>query len=85
MDLLLLNYKMPAKEALQCGLISYLYKKEELQHKAWEKIFEIANLPEHSVLTTKKLIKRTYLEDLLKANVVEMNELRKIQNQISKL
>ncbi|XP_039755527.1 enoyl-CoA delta isomerase 3, peroxisomal [Pararge aegeria] len=85
MELLLLNYKMPASEALQCGLISYLYKAEELQDKAWEKIKEISCLPENSVLTTKNLMKRTYLEDLLKTNTIEMKELRKIANNGSKL
>ncbi|XP_045766944.1 enoyl-CoA delta isomerase 3, peroxisomal [Maniola jurtina] len=85
MELLLLNYKMPAKEALECGLISNLYKTEELQQKAWEKITEISNLPEHSVITTKSLMRRTYIEDLLKTNAIEIEELRKISNNASKL
>ncbi|XP_052741845.1 enoyl-CoA delta isomerase 3, peroxisomal [Bicyclus anynana] len=85
MDLLMLNYKMPAKEAAECGLVSYLYKPEELQNKVWDKITEISELAEHSVLMTKSLMRRTYTEDLLRTNSIEIEELKKISNQRSKL
>lgn len=79
MEMLLLNYKMPAKEAFECGFISNVYKPEELQEKAWEKIAVIRSLPENSVTLTKKLLRRPYLETLLKTNLIEMQELKRMQ------
>ncbi|XP_072947450.1 enoyl-CoA delta isomerase 2 [Epargyreus clarus] len=85
-ELLLLNYKMPAKEALECGLINYMHTPEELEEKAWEKINEILKLPLEPVLVTKKLFRRTLLDELLKTNEIEIAEIKKIRaNLKSKL
>ncbi|CAH2039587.1 unnamed protein product, partial [Iphiclides podalirius] len=40
-EMLLFNHKMTAKEGLESGFINRVYKPEELQSKAWEKIQEI--------------------------------------------
>lgn len=76
--MLLFNHKMTAKEALECGFINRVYKPEELEKKAWEKIEEISKLPAHSVLATKNLLRRVYYEDLLKTNEIELEVLKNI-------
>ncbi|CAH0729794.1 unnamed protein product, partial [Brenthis ino] len=85
MEMLTLNYKMPAKEAMECGFISNVYKAEDLEEKAWEKISDISNLPIDSVLTTKKLIRRVHMNDLLKTNIIELRELERLNKKYSKL
>ncbi|XP_022835969.1 enoyl-CoA delta isomerase 2, mitochondrial-like [Spodoptera litura] len=75
MEMLLCNYKMPAKEALEYGFINYIYKPEELQSKVWDKIAEVSKLPKYSVTATKKLLRDTVREELLQANEKEMEEL----------
>ncbi|CAH2091105.1 unnamed protein product [Euphydryas editha] len=85
LDMLIRNHKMPAKEALECGLISYLYKHDELQKKAWNDIGEISNLPMDSVQTTKRLIRRVNMEELIKANVLEMKEIERLSLVHSKI
>lgn len=85
MEMLILNYKMPAIEAMECGFISNVYKAEDLQEKAWEKINNISNLPIDSVLTTKKLIRRVHMNDLLKTNIIELGELERLNKKYSKL
>ncbi|CAG9561254.1 unnamed protein product [Danaus chrysippus] len=54
MEMLILNYIMPAKEALEYGFINKVYKSEELHKKSWETIREILNLNQTSVLYSKK-------------------------------
>lgn len=85
LKMLIMDYKMPAKEALECGLISFLYKDEEFHEKAWDCISEISKLPMDSVLGTKKLIRRVDMEALLRATELEINEIEKISLSRSKL
>ncbi|OWR53881.1 enoyl-CoA delta isomerase 2 [Danaus plexippus] len=78
MEMLILNYKMPAIEALEYGFINKVYKLEELQKKSWETIRTILNLPQPSVLYTKKLLKTASVEELLRTNEIELSVLRKL-------
>ncbi|KAJ2944393.1 hypothetical protein O0L34_g18403 [Tuta absoluta] len=77
-EMLLFNHKMSAQEALDCGFVNYLYKPEEIQSKVWDKIIEVSQLPTESVINTRNLIKRNHMDDLLKANEMEIEELQKI-------
>lgn len=85
LKMLMMDYKMPAKEALECGLISFLYKDEEFHDKAWDYISQISKLPMDSVLGTKKLIRRVDMEELIKATELEINEIEKLSLSRSKL
>lgn len=76
--MLLLNHKMSAREALECGFINYIYKPEELQSKVWDKIVEVSKLPKYTVAATKKLLRDTVRVELLKANEDEIEELNNI-------
>ncbi|KPI97350.1 Enoyl-CoA delta isomerase 2, mitochondrial [Papilio xuthus] len=76
-EMLLFNHKMTAKEALEYGFINRMYKPEELETKAWDKINEISKLPADSILATKNLLRRVYYDDLLKTNDVEIAVLKK--------
>ncbi|KAJ0178264.1 hypothetical protein K1T71_006087 [Dendrolimus kikuchii] len=77
-EMLICNYRMSAKEALECGLINCIYKPEELQTNVWNRILEVSKLPIHSISTTKKLIRKAVKDDLLQAYEREMEELNKI-------
>ncbi|CAK1586138.1 unnamed protein product [Parnassius mnemosyne] len=81
-EMLLFNHKMSAKEGLEHGFINRVYKPEELQSKSWDKIMEISKLPAHSILATKNLLRRTYYDDLLKTNEVEIEALKRIVYQV---
>ncbi|XP_045516029.1 enoyl-CoA delta isomerase 3, peroxisomal [Pieris brassicae] len=76
--MLMLNYKMPAQEALKCGLVTEVYKREELETKAWENIENILILPLDSLLTTKKLVRRPLLQQYLETNEIEMQEVKRL-------
>lgn len=78
MEMLMLNYKMPAKEAFECGFISNVYKPEDLQQKAWERIEGILSQSQISMLTTKRLLRRVHLDELLRTNKIELQELKRI-------
>ncbi|CAK1556288.1 unnamed protein product [Leptosia nina] len=77
-QMLILNHKMGAQEALKCGLVSNVYKHEELESKAWENINNLLSLPEDSLLITKKLIRRPFLESLIETNEIEMTEVKRL-------
>ncbi|XP_059053956.1 enoyl-CoA delta isomerase 2-like isoform X2 [Achroia grisella] len=93
LEMLLFNYKLSAKEALECGFINYVYKHDEFQIKAWDKIKEITELPTIPMFATKKLIRHQIQEQLLKINDKELqkiiqiktNRLMKFENENSKL
>lgn len=83
--MLLCNHRMTAKEALECGFINDIYKPEELQSKVWDKITEVSKLPPISVAATKKLLRDSVRQELLKANDIEIQELNSIWVLKSKL
>ncbi|XP_011564063.2 enoyl-CoA delta isomerase 3, peroxisomal [Plutella xylostella] len=76
-EMLLLNHKMSAQEALECGFVNYLFKPEELQSKVWDKIVEVSKLPKHSIKATKSLI-RNNCKDLLQVNDKELQALQNV-------
>ncbi|XP_026738179.1 enoyl-CoA delta isomerase 2, mitochondrial-like [Trichoplusia ni] len=84
-EMLLCNHRMTAKEALECGFINDIYKPEELQSKVWDKITEVSKLPPISVAATKKLLRDSVRQELLKANDIEIQELNSIWVLKSKL
>ncbi|KAG7296157.1 hypothetical protein JYU34_021256 [Plutella xylostella] len=77
LEMLLLNHKMSAQEALECGFVNYLFKPEELQSKVWDKIVEVSKLPKHSIKATKSLI-RNNCKDLLQVNDKELQALQNV-------
>ncbi|XP_038223481.1 enoyl-CoA delta isomerase 2 [Zerene cesonia] len=81
-QMLMLNFKMNAKEALQCGLISNLYKKQELQSKSLKNIKELLKLSQHSLITTKRLMREPNIKKLIEINKVEIREIRNIGKRL---
>ncbi|XP_050675262.1 enoyl-CoA delta isomerase 2 [Leptidea sinapis] len=77
-QMLMLNYKMKAQEALECGLISHVYDPKELEDRAWENIYEILKLPHDSLIATKKLLQKPHLDQLLSTCQLEIEELYNI-------
>ncbi|XP_045496103.1 enoyl-CoA delta isomerase 3, peroxisomal [Colias croceus] len=81
-QMLMLNYKMTAREALQYGLISNVYKKQELQNKSWKNIKELLKLSQHSLITTKRLMREPNIKKLIEINKLEIEELRNIGKRV---
>ncbi|CAG4950104.1 unnamed protein product [Colias eurytheme] len=81
-QMLMLNYKMTAKEALQYGLISNVYKKQELQSKSWKNIKELLKLSQHSLITTKRLMREPNIKKLIEINKLEIQELSNIGKRV---
>lgn len=77
-EMLLCNYRLSAKEALEYGFVNYIYKPEEVQSKVWDKIVEVSKLPKHCITITKKLVRDAVREELLRANDKEIEELNAI-------
>ena len=76
-EMLLLNYKMSAAEAYKFGMISNVYKKDELETILWPKLFEHAKLSKESLNTTKKLMTQLDIEHLDAVCDRELIEMRK--------
>lgn len=74
-EMLLLNHKMSAQEALQFNVVAELYKQEEFESKLWPRILKYGELPAGSVKATKQLMKRFELEELERANRNELEAL----------
>uniref|UniRef100_A0A336M0Y5 CSON009794 protein n=1 Tax=Culicoides sonorensis TaxID=179676 RepID=A0A336M0Y5_CULSO len=73
-EMLLLNHKMTADEALQFNFVSKVYEPAESE-KVWKEIEKLAELPLQSIITTKKLIKKYDLKILEEVNQMEATEL----------
>ncbi|CAO1410300.1 unnamed protein product [Diamesa tonsa] len=67
-EMLLLNHKMSAMEALQFNFVSKVYKNEQ---EVWEKLEQLTQLPIGSIIASKKLICKFTLKDLRAANDYE--------------
>lgn len=78
-EMLLYSHKMSAKEALECGFVNDLYKPEEIQSKVWDKIVEISKLSQDSITKSKKLMRRTIQDELLRTNEIEIEELNNLR------
>lgn len=83
--MLLFNYKMTAKEALQCGFINDLYKPEEIQNKVWDRIVEVTKLKNQALIECKKLLRSHSKDQLLKINEIELKIVQEMLYPHSKL
>lgn len=76
-EMLLLNYRMSAPEALQFNVVAELFKQEDFEKKLWPRILKYGELPIGSVMATKQLMKRFEIDELEKANRNEVDTLAK--------
>jgi len=79
-EMLLLNHKMSAAEALKFNFVSEVFTTSELATKLWPRIENYATLPKDSMRVSKKLLKKFDLVELEKACDDEMVELYKRQD-----
>uniref|UniRef100_A0A2A4JUA4 Enoyl-CoA hydratase n=1 Tax=Heliothis virescens TaxID=7102 RepID=A0A2A4JUA4_HELVI len=77
-EMLLCNHRLSAAEALEYGFVNCIYKPEEVQSKVWDKIVEVSKFPKHCITVTKKLLRDSVREELLKVNDKEIQELNTI-------
>lgn len=75
-EMLLLNHKLSAREALQFGFLSELWSGNELETKIWPRIEEFSKLPKDSVRISKNLMKRFDTVALVAANENELVALK---------
>lgn len=76
-EMLLLNYKLCADEALRYHVVSDVIPKADFDTKLWPKIEKFAALPRESIMVTKRLMKKFELSELETALNVEIEELAK--------
>lgn len=79
-EMLLLNHKMSADEALKFNFVSEVFTTSELSTKLWPRIDNFATLPKDSVRVSKHLLKKFDLAELERACDEEMVELYKRQD-----
>ncbi|XP_047993795.1 enoyl-CoA delta isomerase 2 [Leguminivora glycinivorella] len=72
LEMLVFNQKMNAKEALNYGLVNCVYKPEEVQTKVWNKLVEMSNVSNDLLTTTKRLMRSSIQDKLLKVNDEEI-------------
>lgn len=73
--MLLLNYKLPAEEALRFNFVSEVFKQSDLEAVLWPRIRQFAKLPKESLKASKKLMQKFETADLEKACIEELKEL----------
>lgn len=71
-EMLMLNHKMTAQEALSFGFVAQIYKNEQ---EVWNKLKQIETLPLGSILANKKLTRKFTIEELESANKSEIEQL----------
>lgn len=76
-EMLLLNHRMSAQEALQFNVVAELFKMHEFESKLWPRILQYGDLPIGSIKASKQLMKRFELEKLEQANRNEIETLTK--------
>ncbi|XP_053687829.1 enoyl-CoA delta isomerase 2 [Sabethes cyaneus] len=76
-EMLLLNHRMNAQEALQFNVVAELFKREDFERKLWPRILQYGSLPVGSIKATKQLMKRFDVEKLEQANKAELKALGK--------
>lgn len=74
-EMLMLNYKLSAPEALRYGFVSEIFRTDELESKIWTRVEEFTKLPIGSIKVSKELISKFELENLEKANKNETQAL----------
>lgn len=72
-QMLMLNHRMTAEEALRCGLVSKNFEPKDLE-EIWKELETYTDLPMQSILTTKRLMRRYDKEELLRVNETEIEE-----------
>lgn len=75
-EMLLLNHKLSAHEALKFNFVSEVYARGEQDTKIWPRIQEFAKLPPGSVRVSKRLMRRFDETALMAACEHELVELR---------
>lgn len=73
-EMLMLNHKMSAREALSFGFVAQVYQNEQ---EVWEKLKQIEKLPLGSIIANKKLTRKFTIHELENANLSEFEELEK--------
>lgn len=76
-EMLLLNHKLTANEALKFNLVSEIFKRDELNSILWPRIVNYSKLPVESLKVTKSLMVRFELKELESACEKELIELCK--------
>ncbi|XP_039447898.1 enoyl-CoA delta isomerase 2 [Culex pipiens pallens] len=76
-EMLLLNHRMTAPEALRFNVVAELYKQEEFETKLWPRILRYGELPIGSIRASKQLMARFERDDLEEANKREVEALSK--------
>lgn len=79
-EMLLLNHKMSASEALKFNFVSEVFAPSDLSTKLWPRIEHFATLPKNSMRVSKQLVKKFEIDHLLRACDEEMAELYKCQD-----
>ncbi|XP_058059097.1 enoyl-CoA delta isomerase 2 [Anopheles bellator] len=74
-EMLLLNHRMTAQEALRFGVVADVIKYDEISSKLWPRVLEYGALPIGSIMTSKRLINRFHREQLFEANENETKAL----------
>ncbi|XP_049862516.1 enoyl-CoA delta isomerase 2-like isoform X1 [Schistocerca gregaria] len=73
-SMLYFNYQMDAKEAYTCGLVSHLFKTNDLPN-VLQKLEEASTLPVKSLMANKKLMRKWDQDALHRANELESQQL----------
>lgn len=81
-ELLYLNHKMTAAEALQFGFISKIVPQNEIQSFI-EDLHKYGKLPVESVINNKRLVMANFKDILSECNTREINQLRECVNSES--
>lgn len=76
-EVLLLNQKLTAEDALRLNFVSDVVKLEELDSKIWPKVMEITKLPVGSLMAGKSLLMKARQADLDRAMNNECEELQR--------
>ncbi|XP_055914417.1 enoyl-CoA delta isomerase 2-like [Eupeodes corollae] len=76
-EVLLLNQKLTATEALRLNFVADVVKPQELDTKIWPKIMDITRLPLGSLMAGKALLMKAHNKDLESALIEECAELQK--------
>ncbi|GAB0092630.1 enoyl-CoA delta isomerase 2 [Sergentomyia squamirostris] len=70
-EMLILNYKLTAQEALRFNLVSSIFTLDKID-SVWAKIDEFARLPQQSMMITKSLMQKFDIDQLEVANNAEL-------------
>ncbi|GAB0092629.1 enoyl-CoA delta isomerase 2 [Sergentomyia squamirostris] len=75
-EMLLLNYKLTAQEALRFNFVSSIFTIDKIDSEVWAKIDEFARLPQQSLMITKSLMQKFDIDQLDAVNNAELEALK---------